>query len=85
MSDVFTPQKRSAVMSLIRGRGNKETELKLITLMRAHGIGGWRRGSKLPGRPDFVFPRERLAVFIDGCFWHGCAIHATWPKNNADF
>ena len=76
----------------------KATERKLIALMRAHGIGGWRRGASLRlkverrklkavirTRPDFVFPRERLAVFVDGCFWHGCPIHATWPKNNAAF
>jgi len=36
-------------------------------------------------RPDFVFRRERLVVFVDGCFWHGCPEHGTWPKQNADF
>jgi DNA mismatch endonuclease (patch repair protein) len=41
---------------------------------------GWRRGSKLPGKPDFVFPKLKTAVFVDGCFWHGCPKHATWPK-----
>lgn len=85
MTDVFTQTKRSLVMSRIRGRGNRDTELRLIALMRAHGITGWRRGSTLPGRPDFVFPRVRLAVFVDGCFWHGCPLHATWPKQNAAF
>lgn len=34
---------------------------------------------------DIVFPRVQLAVFVDGCFWHGCPIHGTWPKNNPDF
>jgi len=53
--------------------------------MRAHGITGWRRGSTLIGRPDFVFSRLKLAVFVDGCFWHGCPIHGTKPKNNAAF
>lgn len=85
MPDVFTRQKRSAVMALIRGRGNKDTELRLIALMRVQRITGWRRGSTLRGRPDFVFPRAKLAVFVDGCFWHGCPAHATWPKNNAAF
>jgi len=83
--DVFTKAKRSQVMSRIRGRGNKDTELRLIALMRAHGITGWRRSSKLTGKPDFVFPRLKLAVFVDGCFWHGCPKHATQPKNNAAF
>ncbi len=72
-------------MSRIRGAGNKGTELRLIEVFRARGITGWRRGSKLPGRPDFVFPLLRVAVFVDGCFWHGCPRHATQPKTNAAF
>jgi DNA mismatch endonuclease, patch repair protein len=43
------------------------------------------RGSKLTGRPDFVFPKLKLAVFVDGCFWHGCPKHGTRPKANAGF
>lgn len=85
MSDVFTQAKRSEVMSRIRGSGNKDTELRLIALLRAARITGWRRRYPLAGRPDFVFPREKVAVFVDGCFWHGCPLHATWPKQNADF
>jgi DNA mismatch endonuclease (patch repair protein) len=65
--------------------GNKDTELRLIGLMRAAGIRGWRRKAAVFGRPDFVFPRERVAVFVDGCFWHGCPIHGTQPKQNAEF
>jgi DNA mismatch endonuclease (patch repair protein) len=72
-------------MAAIRGRGNRGTELRLVALLRAHGLSGWRRGSRLPGRPDFVFPRVRLAVFVDGCFWHGCPRHVTWPRQNAGF
>lgn len=72
-------------MSAIRSRGNKDTELRLIAIMRTHGITGWRRGSKLRGRPDFLFPRERLAVFVDGCFWHGCPKHGTRPSSNVAF
>jgi DNA mismatch endonuclease (patch repair protein) len=85
MPDVFTKAKRSDVMSRIRGNGNKTTELRLVDLMRAHGITGWRRGLKLPGRPDFVFQKHKLAVFVDGCFWHGCPLHGTKPENNAKF
>ncbi|MEW6301828.1 MAG: hypothetical protein AB1705_00040 [Verrucomicrobiota bacterium] len=36
-------------------------------------------------RPDFVFPKLRVAVFVDGCFWHGCPLHATKPRSNAAF
>ena len=66
MPDVFTQSKRSEVMSRIRGKGNRSTELKLLKLFREHGISGWRRHQPLPGRADFVFPKELLAVFVDG-------------------
>ncbi|HEX5398781.1 MAG TPA: very short patch repair endonuclease [Verrucomicrobiae bacterium] len=124
MADVFSIAKRSQVMSRIRSRGNKETELALAKLLRRHGIKGWRRhvqvriaefgprsssrGNEaqtksrksaivnrksigassrrlLRVRPDFVFLKVRLAVFVDGCFWHGCPKHATQPKNNRAF
>jgi DNA mismatch endonuclease (patch repair protein) len=52
---------------------------------RRHGITGWRRNQRVFGRPDFVFRGLRLAVFVDGCFWHGCPKHATTPRNNSDF
>lgn len=73
------------MMSRIRSAGNKGTELRLVQIFRTNSITGWRRGSKLPGKPDFVFPKQRLAVFVDGCFWHGCPKHATWPKTRAAF
>jgi DNA mismatch endonuclease (patch repair protein) len=85
MPDIFTKAKRSEVMSLIRSRGNRGTELRLIALMRAHGITGWRRNQRVFGRPDFVFRRVRLALFVDGCFWHGCPVHGTRPRTNAAF
>jgi len=85
MADIFTRRKRSAVMAAISSRGNKATELRLIRIFLANSITGWRRGSKLPGKPDFVFSRQRFAVFVDGCFWHGCPRHATWPRTRAAF
>jgi DNA mismatch endonuclease (patch repair protein) len=85
MSDIFTKAKRSAVMSRIRGRGNKDTELALAKLLRAHGITGWRRNQPVFGKPDFIFPKHKLAVFVDGCFWHGCPKHSTKPKSNRVF
>jgi DNA mismatch endonuclease (patch repair protein) len=85
MADVFTKAKRSEVMSRIRGRGNKDTELALAKLLRRHHITGWRRNQPVYGKPDFVFPKLKLAVFVDGCFWHGCPKHVTNPKNNRVF
>lgn len=85
MSDVFTKAKRSEVMSRIRGRDNKDTEIALAKLLRRHGIKGWRRYQPLLGKPDFVFRSARLALFVDGCFWHGCPKHSTMPVNNRAF
>jgi DNA mismatch endonuclease (patch repair protein) len=81
VADVFTKKKRSQVMAAIRSTGNRATELRLAAIFRAHGITGWRRHQALPGKPDFVFRRERLAVFVDGCFWHGCRWHCRMPKS----
>lgn len=85
MPDVFSKTKRSQVMAAIKSKGNKDTELKLISILRANGIKGWRRNQKLPGRPDFVFRRERLALFVDGCFWHGCKRHCRMPRGNGRY
>jgi DNA mismatch endonuclease (patch repair protein) len=82
MADIFTKAKRSAVMSAIRSAKNQATEVRLIELFRAYGISGWRRGMKLAGRPDFVFRNARVAIFVDGCFWHGCPRHAQLPASN---
>ena len=83
--DVFTKAKRSEVMSRIRGKGNKRTEGVLVKLFREEGITGWRRHLKLPGKPDFTFRKERLTVFVDGCFWHGCPKCYRAPKGNRKF
>jgi DNA mismatch endonuclease (patch repair protein) len=85
MPDVFTKAKRSAVMSRIRGRGNKDTELALMKLFRRHHITDWRRNQKVFGKPDFLFRRNRLALFVDGCFWHGCPKHCKIPADNRAF
>jgi DNA mismatch endonuclease (patch repair protein) len=75
---------RSELMSRVRSRGNETTEMAAVRLFRANGITGWRRHPNLLGKPDFIWPKSRLAVFIDGCFWHGhdCGRNLT-PKTNA--
>lgn len=83
--DVFSESKRSAIMAAVRSRGNLRTELRLIDIFKRSGITGWRRNYPLFGKPDFVFRPERVAVFVDGCFWHGCEIHATIPTTNTAF
>ena len=83
--DPLTKRQRSSLMAKVRGRGNKATELAMIEVYRRYHITGWRRHQAVFGKPDFIFPKFRLAVFVDGCFWHGCPQHATQPRNNAAF
>lgn len=99
MADGLTKAQRSNLMSRISGSGNRATELRLIQIFRANDITGWRRGCVMRGRktedgqqekpfsvrPDFVFQKLRIAVFVDGCFWHGCPRHFIKPKGNAKF
>ena len=82
MPDVFTKAKRSQVMAAIRSTGNRATEGKLIRIFRENGITGWSRSFPLPGKPDLVFPRERITGFVDGCFWHECPLYGRNPVNN---
>jgi DNA mismatch endonuclease, patch repair protein len=85
MADVFSIKKRSSVMAAIRSKGNKDTELRLVAIFRTAGIIGWRRNQLLLGRPDFVFREKRLAIFVDGCFWHGCPKHGRKPSSNRSY
>jgi DNA mismatch endonuclease (patch repair protein) len=85
MADIWSKRKRSEVMSRIRGKGNEKTEVRLAKLMRKAGIRGWRRHLPIPGRPDFSFRKQKVAVFVDGCFWHGCPRCFRLPKQNRAF
>jgi len=85
MADVFTRAKRSQVMARIRSSGNKDTEIRLISVLRANRLTGWRRRWPIFGRPDFVFPKIKVAVFVDGCFWHGCPKCYRAPKTNGPY
>jgi DNA mismatch endonuclease, patch repair protein len=81
--DVLTRRQRSYCMSRIRG-SNTGPELALRRGLWSKGF-RYRVKSGLPGKPDLVFARARIVVFLDGCFWHGCALHAQQPKTNSEF
>jgi len=85
MADTVSPGERSRIMAEVKSRGNKSTELKLIKFFKQYGIKWWRRTYPLMGHPDFVFPKSRLAIFVDGCFWHGCNEHCRMPKTNREY
>ena len=86
LMDVFSRQKRSEVMSRIRGKDNVSTERRMAALLRSRGIAGWRfRPVDIFGRPDIYFPHLRLAIFLDGCFWHACPKCFQMPAQNRSF
>ncbi len=85
MADIFDHKKRSEIMSSVRSKDNKSTELKLIQVFDEYGIKGWRRHYNVKGHPDFVFLKERIAIFVDGCFWHGHDCRNTRPSDNAEY
>jgi len=83
--DTFSKEKRSRIMAQVKGSGNQSTELAFIRILRSRGLCGWRRHYPITGHPDFVFPKVRLAVFIDGCFWHACPNHCRMPTSNKSY
>jgi len=84
MTDVLTPEQRKRNMSRIRGK-NTSPELKLRKMLWESGIRGYRVHYKLPGKPDIVFTRKKVVVFVDGCFWHKCPVCFRPPETNAEF
>lgn len=82
-TDVLSPDQRRRCMARNRGQ-DTGPELALRRLCWAAGL-RYRLKAKLIGKPDFVFPREKVAVFIDGCFWHGCPSHYTAPATRSEF
>lgn len=82
--DVLTPEQRSKCMSHIRGKDTK-AELQLRKALWNEGLRYRIHYKILPGKPDIVFISSRLAIFVDGCFWHGCPIHFKFPNTNKEF
>lgn len=82
--DVYNKEKRSQVMSKVKSK-NTGAELKLIKIFKENNIKGWRRTYPMFGKPDFVFLKHRIAIFVDGCFWHGHNCRNVTPKNNAEY
>lgn len=85
MADVFDERKRSEIMSKLRSKKNKSTELKLIQVFKESSIVGWKRNYPVKGHPDFVFIDKKIAVFVDGCFWHGHDCRNTRPSDNKEY
>jgi DNA mismatch endonuclease, patch repair protein len=85
MADILSKEERSNLMRKVKSKNNRSTEIRLVELFKEFKIAGWRRNFHLFGRPDFVFPNKKVAVFVDGCFWHGHDCRNTQPSSNQDF
>lgn len=81
--DNLTPDQRSDCMAKIKGK-NTTPELLLRKALWEQGM-RYRVKSKVFGKPDLLFLRKKIAVFVDGCFWHGCPKHYMKPKSNVVF
>lgn len=86
MTDVYPPEKRSAVMRRVKGR-DTTPEMKVRKALTQLGARYRLHRRDLPGNPDIVLPGRRLALFVHGCFWHGhdCARGSRVPKQNRDY
>ena len=81
--DILSPEQRSERMSRIRSKDTSpEMVLRKALWQRGHR---YRLHCKLPGKPDLAFKSARLAIFVDGCFWHFCPLHGRTPWTNSLF
>ena len=83
--DSLSKTTRSRCMAAVKSRGNKSTERKLARLLRHQKLKGWRTHYPIEGTPDFCWPKIKVALFVDGCFWHGCPLCYIAPKSNVEF
>lgn len=85
-TDHVSPTVRSSIMRAVKSKGARSTEQRLRSAMVSRGLRGWRLNSdSLPGKPDFLFANSKLAVFVDGCFWHGCPKCYRRPNSNQSY
>lgn len=85
MSDVFDKEERSRIMRSVKSRNTRSTELAIIKIFKENHITGWRHNYNAKGHPDFVFLEKRIAIFVDGCFWHGHDCRNTRPAAHAEY
>jgi DNA mismatch endonuclease (patch repair protein) len=85
MTDFLSKETRGRVMSRIRSR-DTTPELRLRRALHAAGARGWRcHARQIAGKPDLAFTRWKVAVFVDGCFWHCCPEHGNAPRANVAY
>lgn len=86
MADNLSPQDRHKTMQAVKGKGTR-LERRFFSMLAGRGIKGWKKNvSNIEGKPDVSFLLPKVAIFIDGCFWHGCPIcKRKLPKENVEY
>lgn len=84
MTDIHSSLQRSRNMAAIKGK-NTSPEVKIRKMLYHRGIRGYRIHYPLPGKPDIVFTKQKVVIFIDGCYWHKCPQCFQEPQTNRDF
>jgi len=84
MTDVLTREQRSYNMSQIKNK-NTKPEIRLRKLLFSQGLKGYRLSAAITGKPDIVFSKYKIVIFIDGCFWHKCPLCFKKPQTNKKF
>ena len=73
-------------MSAVRSKGNRSTEKRFRAYLIREGVKGWKmHPTHIIGKPDLIFPKENLLIFLDGCFWHGCPMCYRQPKTRKKY
>lgn len=84
--DTISPEARSRVMRQVRSKRNRSTEWRLRAFLIRSGIRGWTLNPRdIAGNPDFAFRGERVLLFVDGCYWHGCSRCYRRPSSHTDY
>jgi DNA mismatch endonuclease (patch repair protein) len=86
MADNLNPEDRRKTMQAVKGKGTR-LERRLFAMLAGMRVKGWKKNaSDIEGKPDVVFSHEKLAIFIDGCFWHGCPVcNRKLPETNHEY
>lgn len=83
MSDNLKPDDRKRTMQAVKSKGTR-LEKRLFAVLAGMGINGWKKNAtSIAGKPDVAFPKQKIVIFVDGCFWHGCPhCRRKLPKTN---
>ena len=84
--DTVSQEIRSWTMAQVRSQRNRSTEWRLRACLIQAGIRGWKLNPpEIDGKPDFAFSSQRVLLFVDGCYWHGCPKCYRRPSSNTDY